>query len=335
MRDKKYVKVNPLYHEVKKSKKLIEWEKGYPPRYKEYRRRWVEYPKKRIVSDFPLHLDIESTRRCNLRCPMCPRTIKLERGEKLEEGDMDFKLYKKIIDEGSQNGLYAIKLNYLGEPLLCKDLPKMVEHAKKKGILEVMFNTNGVPLTGEMSKKLIKAGLDRILLSFDSPIKEKYESIRVGAKFDQVIDNFRMLIKLRDEKNLRNPVFRVSMVKMKENEKEIPGFIKLWTPIADKIAYVDYENPQQKDVKDRYTIKLKPHPDFVCSQLYQRLVIQWDGKIGLCCEDYDAKANLGNAWTDSIKDVWLGEKMQTVRRLHNEGRWAEVSPCNECNIPYI
>lgn len=331
----KYVKVNPTYHEIWKSKKLIEWEKEYSSRYWEYRKKWGENPNKQIVGDFPLHLDIESTRRCNLRCPMCPRTLKLERGEILAEGDMDPKLYKKVIDEGSENGLYAIKLNYLGEPLLHKDLPRMVEYAKKKGILDVMFNTNGVPLTEEVSKKLIKAGLDGILLSFDSPIKEKYESIRIGAKFDRVVDNFRTLIKLRDKDGLRHPVFRVSMVKMKENEKEVPEFVKLWKSIADKIVTVDYVNPQWKDKTDRYVIKLKEHPNFVCSQLYQRLVVNYNGEIGLCCADYDAEMDLGNAWTDSIKDVWLGEKLQEVRRLHNSGEWRKVPPCRECNMPYV
>lgn len=226
---------------------------------------------------------------------MCPRTIKLERDEILEDGDIDFDLFKKVVGEGSRNGLYSIKLNYLGEPLLCENLPKMVEYAKKKGILDVMFNTNGTLLTEEMSKKLIKAGLDRILLSFDSPIKERYESIRVGAKFEQVIDNFRTLIKLGDKNGFKHPVVRVSMVRMKENEKEIPEFIKLWRPIADKIAFVDYVNPQWKDKLNRYTTKLKPHPNFVCPQLYQRLVVHYDGRIGLCCGDYDAEMNLGNA----------------------------------------
>jgi len=172
MKNDKYIKINPTYREIKKSKKLIEWEKEYPPKYWEYRRKWNENPKKQIVGDFPIHLDAESTRRCNLRCPMCPRTIKLERGEPLEEDDMDFRLYKKIIDEGSENGLCSVKLCYLGEPLLCKDLPKMVKYAKENGIIDVMLNTNGVPLTERMSEKLIKAGLDKLFISFDSHIKE-------------------------------------------------------------------------------------------------------------------------------------------------------------------
>lgn len=331
----KYTQVNAAYHEIWKSDKLAKLEKEYPPEYKEYRRKWEENPKKQIVGEFPLHVDLESTRRCNLRCPMCIRTIKMERGETLEEGDMDFKLYKKVVDEGSENGLCAIKLNYLGEPLLHEDLPGMVKYAKKRGILEVMINTNGTLLTEELSRRLIDAGLDKILLSFDSPTKERYESIRVGASFEQVINNFRTLIRLRDEANLRKPVLRVNMVKMKENEVEVPRFVELWKPIADLIAIQDYINPQLKDCVGRGVIGLKKHPNFVCPQIYQRLAVHYDGKIGMCCFDFDAEMRLGNAWNTNIKDVWLGERMQEVRRLHNEGKWQEIPPCARCTMPYV
>lgn len=331
----KYVKVNAAYHEIWKSDKLAKWEKEYQPEYKEYRRKWEENPKKQIVGEFPLHVDLEATRKCNLRCPMCIRTIKLERGETVEERDMDFKLFKKVVDEGSENGLYSIKLNYLGEPLMNKNLPKMVEYAKKRGILEVMFNTNGTLLTEKISRKLIDAGLDRMLLSFDSPIKERYESIRVGAKFDQVIDNFRTLIKLRDEAGLRKPVLRVNMVKMRENVAEVPKLLELWKPIADLIATQDYINPQWKDRLGRQVIELEIHPNFVCPQIYQRLIVNYNGKIGMCCFDFEAEMGLGNAWDQKIKDVWLGERMQEIRRLHNEGKWQEIPPCARCTMPYV
>jgi len=330
-----------IYHEVKKSKKLIEWEKEYPPKYWEYRKKWEENPKKRIVGDFPIHLDLESTRKCNLRCPMCPRTIKLERGE-LEEGDMDFRLYKKVIDEGSENGLYSVKLNLLGEPLCCKDLPKMIKYAKKKRIIDVMINTNGVLLTEDMSKKLIDAGLDKLFISFDSPTKKIYESIRIGAKFENVLENVKTLVKIRDENNLRYPITRVSMVLMKENKNELPKFIKLWAPIVDIVAYedyidynVDYGTPQLMDKESRRTTRLLGRPDFLCSQLYQRLAVLYNGKIGLCCEDYDAECELGDAWVDSIKKVWTGKKLQMIRGLHARGQWYKVPRCKKCPEPYM
>lgn len=330
----KYIKVNPNDIEIKVSNHIKKWEASRPKEYWEYRKKWYENPQKQIVREFPLHLDIESTRRCNLRCPMCARTIKLERGEKLEEGDMDFGLFKKIIDEGATNGLYSIKLNYLGEPLLNKELSKMVEYAKSKGIIDVMFNTNGALLTERVSKELIEAEIDKIFISFDSPFKEKYEKIRVGTTFDRVLANVKNFIKLREKLNSVNPIVGVSMVVMKDNKEDVLDYIKLWKPIVDLIGFGDYVNPHGLDKEERYTIKHHQRSNFVCSQLYQRLAVFHNGKIGLCCADYDAECSLGNAKNISIKDIWLGEKMRRIRELHNRGKWYEVPVCRKCHIPY-
>lgn len=331
----KYIKVNPTYTEVMVSDNIKKWEATKPKKYWEYRKKWHENPKKQIIGKFPLHLDIESTRKCNLRCPMCPRTIKLKRGEKIEEGDMDFGLFKKIVDEGAANGLYSIKFNYLGEPLICKDIVKMVAYAKSKGIIDVMFNTNGVLLTQTISKKLIKAGLDKLFISFDSHFKERYEKIRVGAKFERTVENVKNLVQIRTRLKSLTPIVRVSMVVMKENKEEVLDYIKLWKPIVDLIGFSDYLNPQGMDKEKRYAIRLRKHKNFVCSQLYQRLFIHYDGKIGLCCADYDAECDLGNVKDAAIKDVWLGEKMQKIRKLHNRGKWYKIPLCKKCHMPYV
>src|SRR3989338_3581958 len=73
-------------------------------RIKEYRLKWRENPEKFIVENFPIHLDIESTSICNLRCPFCATAH-----EDYPRGFIAFELYKKIIDEGKGSGLYSIK----------------------------------------------------------------------------------------------------------------------------------------------------------------------------------------------------------------------------------
>ena len=42
-------------------------------KYLEYRRQWMENPKNFKVRDFPIHLDIEITNRCNLKCTFCDK----------------------------------------------------------------------------------------------------------------------------------------------------------------------------------------------------------------------------------------------------------------------
>jgi len=121
------VKINATYSEV--NIENLEWPKHRSERYWEYRKKWEDYPKSGYVSDFPLCLDIETTNICNLS-GMCPRTIQIDNETYVDIGTMDMGLYKKIIDEGEENGLYSIKLQYLGEPLLDKYICERIKYAK-------------------------------------------------------------------------------------------------------------------------------------------------------------------------------------------------------------
>ncbi|MBF0301235.1 MAG: hypothetical protein HQK51_21180, partial [Oligoflexia bacterium] len=132
---------------------------GMSDAYSYYRHCWEEYPKKFIVSPFPIHLDIEASSRCNLRCTFCDKLPLLT---KKQLGDIDYNLFCKIIDEGAAKGLQSLKLSYRGEPLLHKKIIDMVKYAKIRGVLDIYFNTNGMLLNEDVSLKLIKAGLNRI-----------------------------------------------------------------------------------------------------------------------------------------------------------------------------
>ena len=76
---------NKTYHEITYSTK---WETYKSDTYFEYRKQWVDLPKNKIIRNFPLHLDIETTNVCNLKCPMCARTILLSKKEFADQGYM-------------------------------------------------------------------------------------------------------------------------------------------------------------------------------------------------------------------------------------------------------
>ena len=131
---------------------------------------------------------------------------------------MSFDTFKKIIDEGAEYGLRAIKLNSggRGEPILNKSLPEMVAYAKSKGIMDVYFNTNATLLTHDIGTKLIEAGLDRISISLEGTDANMYEKYRVGASFEKVLKNIKEFIKLRDEMNSGTPLVRIQAVDLPE-----------------------------------------------------------------------------------------------------------------------
>lgn len=326
------VPVNPTYHEIFTSDFYEKWKKKKSENYKIYRKKWVKNPKEFILDKAPLHLDIEPTNACNLKCPMCPRTVLINDNTKegnFEVGTMDMSLFKRIIDEAADIGVYSIKLNWLGEPLIHPNIVDMVYYAKSKGIIDVMLNTNGVLLTEQLSKDLIEAGLDKIFFSFDSPYKNEYENIRIGANYEQVLNNILTLKKCRENLNKLNPLTRVSMVINDIKTNKYNDYINLFRDLVDIIAYVEYRNPIGTPNN-----KKANKVDFACSQLWQRMFIAWNGDVIPCCVDSEKELLIANLKNDCIIDIWHGENYKNLRQLHRNGEWWKINRCKNCDLPY-
>ncbi|MBI2252696.1 MAG: radical SAM protein [Armatimonadetes bacterium] len=309
-----YLKVNPNLHSLTKGTIHDISEKIYL----EYRKKWHEYPKNFYVSDFPLHLDIEISSYCNLKCLFCLRQV-----FDISDGFMEWEFYKKIIDEGSRKGLYAIKLSYRGEPLLHPLIFSMIKYAKEKGIIDVCFNTNAVKLTKEVSEELIDAGLDKIFISFEGYTKEFYEKNRIGANFEEVLNNIKNLQNFKKERKSFIPQLRIQTVLLPElNSNDLEKYVNFWKEIADQVVYLDY---QDESGEHRGSIV-----DWACPFLWQRLTITYDGKILPCCHDFKEYSLLNNIDKITIEEAWKCEKEKKLRNLHQNGQAHKILSCDMC-----
>ena len=140
------------------SENFKNFEKLKGKRYQEYRKKWTDVIKFFDPGDFPLNLNVEVTTRCNLSCTFCTQpSLKND-----QIGDMSNDLYTRLIEEGKKNNLPTVNLNGLGEPTLRKDIPEMINLAKKAGVVDIMFHTNATTMTDRLAERLIHSGLDRI-----------------------------------------------------------------------------------------------------------------------------------------------------------------------------
>lgn len=296
------------------------------PRFREYRRAWTENPATFTVRDFPIHLDIESTGVCNLRCPFCATTTKNWGPD--TPGYMTLDLFRRIIDEGAEHNLCSIKLSFRGEPMLHQQLPEMVAYAKRKDILDVYFNTNGTMLTERAVYALIDAGLDRISISFEGLDKQTYEAYRVGAKYEKVIENVHRLRKIRDSLGSDHPRIRVQTVLLPELRKIFPQYVEFWRTVADEVAYLDARREGPAD--DHRGLVA----DWACPFLWQRMTILWDGTLLPCLmhgvSDFQLLA-LGNVKEVSIEEMWLSERAAMYRNLHQNGQSHMLEACDRCS----
>jgi radical SAM protein with 4Fe4S-binding SPASM domain len=306
------------------------WEKSQSERYFEYRKKWVENAKNLVLEEFPLHLDIAITNVCNLECTFCARTVRVEEGKWRKAEHMSLELFKKIIDEAVELGTYSINLNLLNEPLIHPKLIEMVRYAKEKGIIDVFFHSHGGLLTGDKAEKLLESGLDRLLISVDSPYKEKYNKIRVLSDFDLVMNNLKEFKKNRDAKGLLSPVIRVSFIQFPDvTLKEIEDAKELFLQFSDAIGFQQYVDPRKEIGKDKeYPDRYKS--DFVCHQPFTRLSIIEDGRVSPCCLDYDQELVIGDVSKQSLKSIWESSKLNGIRETLKKGEFYKIPACATC-----
>lgn len=275
--------------------------------------------RKTRIATYPSVVGIETTGRCNLDCIMCPR-IKMTR----QAGDMEPSLFEKIIDDISGRVEFVWLQDY-GEPLLNKNIFRMIRYAKKRG-LSTGISTNATALTGDAAENILSSGLDYIIFAFDGATKETYEKIRKGADYAAVKQNIERFLAKKTEQDAE--IFTaVQCIYMEETEREIDDFMAAWdTEGVDGIRVRQLTFSGNKD-KFRNTLHGRP-----CYWLWSDPHIKWDGTVVPCCQDVNAEYPLGNISEEPLGVLWNSDKMLWLRERHISGKQGEIPLCRDCNM---
>lgn len=284
-----------------------------------------------VVTDYPLQLDFELNASCNLRCPMCPISAESPKG-KGPATWFPFELFQEIISDGVSKGLKAVKLNYINEPLIRKDLPKFIEFAKQAGVLDIYLSSNGVLMDEEFARQLIESGLTRIQLSIDAHSSAIYDQVRPGGDLVKVQENVELLMRVRSALASPTPLVRVNFVRTELNEHELPGFIEYWRPRVDMIGIQEYvKPPQAAEALVSKTTENKRERGFRCSFPFKQLVITNERNILPCCTFWGEHLALSHCTgPDSIVEAWNSPKMKALRALHEKGEYWKEAICSQC-----
>ena len=299
-------------------------------KWQEYRKQYEKASRLEIVTKFPIQIDFELNASCNLNCPMCPNSSETSK-ERSKEEWFEFEDFKKIIDVGVEQGLMAIKLNYINEPLIRSDITRFIRYAKEKGILDIYLSTNGMLLDETVAKELILSGLTRIQVSIDAVSEKTYNVMRPGGNMQLVVANIMNLIKIRDKLQSTIPLIRVNFVRTELNEHELQSFVDYWKDKVEMIGVQEMIEPPEnsKTLKSKTTVD-KRKKGYRCSMPYKQLVINNSGDILPCCTFYGEQLKLGNIKKDNVTDIWNSEKMKRLRELHKNGKYFENKVCKKC-----
>lgn len=294
-------------------------------KYRRSRERWDRHARTREIAPAPLHVDIETTNLCDLKCIMCEG-----RSMKRSKGMMSMDLFERIIRECNEIGVDSVKLGLWGEPLLNKRLPDMIRFAKENSSLILQFNTTANLMTEAVSRTLIEAGLDHLTVSIDGVSAETYERIRIGGKFERVLRNVERLIELKRELGSALPCVTVQIIRMTENRHETERFVEYWEGKADRISITNIGviagSPDVASLSLREAKRIGRRP---CTDLWHRLSVHWNGDVSACCSDFDGFLKVGRLGDSSLLDIWHGSALTELRRRHEKGDFSGLI-CERC-----
>ena len=289
--------------------------------------------RKLYLRTLPIHAQIETTNECNLNCKMCPRHL-----QKRKKGQMTLEKFQKIVDQ--LPFVATVDLHGWGEPLLVKDLFKIVDYAYKyKGIL-CSFATNGTLLNNETIFKIINSHLYRVLFSIDTTDPEK---VRDYQDFQMLIKNIKKLVNL--QRNTRRSLrIQNGITLMKGNLDDIPNVIKLLNQVGveditawavtthdQKLLGSQFDLQITEDVmkkvkalsfsgKVRFLGKLKrllennaEETNKICRAPWRSCFITWDGFVYPCCHLINERYCFGNVFETSFQEIWNSPEYRQFR----------------------
>lgn len=314
------MKINANYFVVSRNPQKLRYALGRSNllRYAWDRFKWHVFPRFGLSGTFPQTVDIEASLGCQLRCPQCSREQAIEKFA--GGGNMKMELFQQIIDECAAHGVYSIKLSWRGEPTINPRLVDMVGYAKRKGIPDVAFLTNGGLLDEKRIRALMEAGLDWISFSIDG-LGTDYERIRKPITFQQIVDTVTRIRDIKRAEGRAKPLVRVQTISgvLERN----PTYFEFWEPLVDQVSVIA-EQPRDK-----------PHlidhdPDYVCQSPFQRVFIAWDGRVAPCHGDYHLYHDLGSVVGSSIKAVWDSPRFRRLRKDMWNKRRLDYLACQMC-----
>lgn len=228
---------------------------------------------------------------CNRKCLFCPKSNNSIAPDTFQ------KMNRKIIDN-IHNQLEQINFNGTlslcgyGEPLLHKDINYIVE--KLSSVSKVEIITNGDVLSIKILQGLNKSKVSKILISmYDGPeqIKKFREMVAKACVPEEIVI-------LRDRWYDKYNDFGV---KLTNRAGTVDVGEQLKVNITAKCYYPSYQ-----------------------------LLIDWNGDVFLCPQDWQRRVAMGNIMQETIFDIWTGKVLTNFRKnLLNGKRCA--SPCSSCN----
>jgi MoaA/NifB/PqqE/SkfB family radical SAM enzyme len=289
----------------------------------------------KITQETPLILQIETVNICNAACVFCGYT-----SMKRKKGSMSMPLFEKVVKDYADMGGGPVSLTPVGgdallDPHLLDRIKILEAHPK---INQITLTTNAIALERFSDEDVcyLLTALDCIQVSIGGLAPETYKTMYSIDAFDKVQRQMERLVRLQGA--VRQPAsltfafrtndwkFEIRFIrKLKEYRRRGVFISHIW-------LYANYSGMVKNDLNRGLMVMDRTSKQDTCC-LYGTIsmAVCWDGRITACgCADVEGnKLSLGNAETESLSEVWSGEKRAGILDSFKKGRPAKI--CRYCS----
>lgn len=269
-----------------------------------------------IPLDRPLTVFIEPTNICNLHCHFCSHALNNYKERAGYHQHMPIELFRRLIEEVRGMSLKSLKLYFFGEPMLHPNLGEICSLAVS-ACERVELTTNGMLITPVKSQQMIDAGLHYLRVSYYSDIPRPAS----------VVENIRMLRKMRDDQGKSLPFICVKTFTRQDAERIAPDY----AGIADEVIHDGLHSMGS----DLVLIKPNTGNQKACPYPFYTLVVKSNGDVVPCCVAWEQSLVYGNVNDNTIQEIWQGERLREIQRMHLAGRAGELAACRHCDTIYF
>jgi MoaA/NifB/PqqE/SkfB family radical SAM enzyme len=295
----------------------------------------------------PRKVRLETSSRCQLKCPACPTATKAIDAA-VGSGVLKFADFKQFVLDNPQ--VETIEISNYGEVFLNPELVRILRFANEKGVAISM--ANGVNLnhaTEEILEALVLYRVTEITCSIDGASQESYAQYRVRGDYERVIGHIRRINHFKSVHQSKHPHLRwqfivfghneheIALARERARELEMEIYFKLswdsdFSPIRD-VEGVKKELGVAHVTREAFTEATgSDYMHRICHQLWTEPQINWDGKNLGCCRNFWGDFG-GNAFKDGLAATLNHEKMTHARgMLLGKKPPRQDIPCTTCGI---
>jgi GTP 3',8-cyclase len=187
----------------------------------------------RVVRD----LRVSVTPRCNLRCSYCDP---LGMGHKDPLGTVSVVDVRHVVEAAVGLGMTSVRFTG-GEPLLRRELPEMIAHARAAGVEDVAITTNATLLKRRLPE-LLDAGLQRVNISLDAVDEAVFNRTTGGGSSKPVWAGIDELL----SRGL-HPVKLNAVVMRGVNDSEVTRLAALTETMPLHVRFIEYMHLNNAD----------------------------------------------------------------------------------------